>query len=503
MPSLPRIASVAICSLALVVSATPAQAAAPKPGSPEYVVRDLTNVTNSFGRTVGQVSNPAYLPALIKEIGTVSVTQLLAQLASPSRLSATAAMAVPGWNVGNPLRASWDGKRGVITPVAFTNRYGALLRGKVYSPKPGAKDPYTGTALKAPFPGVVLTPGSIQGSGGMYTWLAEDLAERGYVVLSYDVQGQGTSETLPHQTGTALPFCNPFAAPEPTEMTGCPGVPFQQSSNFVKGTEDATDFFFSTPSAHHKNFGSAGTTVDAFNPLWKQFDRSVDPRTATKGRTTRFAIIGHSLGAAAVSQVQGTDKRVAAVVALDKLQGAEGVKPSVPALGVQSEYGLVPGPSALSDSAVLLPVPGDIIPQRERASGFDAWRSKKIDTMVIVPRASTHLEYADIPLVMPASRYGQALSSVYVQRWLGRYLKHEGVSAKPAGADPLLATVVLLPRAGRKRGVEADHPQARQRTELLLLLGVRHHRPQRQDQAFQRRHRQGRRLHQLTLLLAG
>ena len=60
--------------------------------------------------------------------------------------------------------------------------------------------------------------------------------------------------------------------------------------------------------------------------------------------------------------------------------------------------------------------------------------------MVIVPRASTHLEYADIPLVMPASRYGQALSSVYTQRWLGRYLKHEGVASNPTGTDPLLDT---------------------------------------------------------------
>lgn len=44
--------------------------------------------------------------------------------------------------------------------------------------------------------------------------------------------------------------------------------------------------------------------------------------------------------------------------------------------------------------------------------------------MLVVPRASTHLEYTDIPLVLPASRWGQALSSVYVQTWLDRYLKH-------------------------------------------------------------------------------
>jgi hypothetical protein len=45
--------------------------------------------------------------------------------------------------------------------------------------------------------------------------------------------------------------------------------------------------------------------------------------------------------------------------------------------------------------------------------------------MVVVPRASTHLEYTDIPLALPASRYGQALSSVYTQAWLGTYLRHD------------------------------------------------------------------------------
>ena len=38
--------------------------------------------------------------------------------------------------------------------------------------------------------------------------------------------------------------------------------------------------------------------------------------------------------------------------------------------------------------------------------------------MLVVPRASTHLEYTDIALALPASRYGQDITSVYVQRWL-------------------------------------------------------------------------------------
>jgi hypothetical protein len=46
--------------------------------------------------------------------------------------------------------------------------------------------------------------------------------------------------------------------------------------------------------------------------------------------------------------------------------------------------------------------------------------------MLVVPRASTHLEWTDIPYALPASRYGQAFSSYYVQAWLDRYMKHQG-----------------------------------------------------------------------------
>jgi hypothetical protein len=54
--------------------------------------------------------------------------------------------------------------------------------------------------------------------------------------------------------------------------------------------------------------------------------------------------------------------------------------------------------------------------------------------MLIVPRASTHLEYTDIPLVLPASRYGQDLSSHYVQAWLDRYLKHQSNDSALTGS---------------------------------------------------------------------
>ncbi len=459
--------------MAVVVAAPAAQAQGgpkpsdPQPGTPEYGERDTRNIADAYGRQTGQQLSPAYVKALREEHGEVTLNQLTQQMATPNRLAITPGNVFPGWNGGNPLRRGWSGRRGLRVPVSYTNRYGALIRGNVFAPLPGAKDPYTGAALKPPYPGVVITTGSVQGSERMYFWLAQDLTERGYVVLTYDVQGQGTSETLPHDGSpvNALPFCNPFAEPQEIEQYGCPGVPAQQPSNFIYGTLDALDFFLSTPDQPYENRAADDVPVNAFNPLWKQFDRSADKRTVTPGRTTRVAIIGHSLGASAVSYVQGVDSRVETAVALDKLGlgygGVPEFKPVVPALGVQSEYGFGVQPYWLQHGSSIAPAPGDPSqppdPRRELATGFDGWKKAGVDSMVIVPRASTHLEYTDIAYALPASRYGQALASVYTQLWLDRYLKHKGEpKAKKART-----------RGGKRRRARARRAAIPQPDELL------------------------------------
>jgi dienelactone hydrolase len=425
--------------LALLAVPAAAQAGGPPPGSLEYIQRDNQNQADAYGRnTQQQLGNPAYMQALQADHGEAWLNQLAAQAAVPTRIAITPGNVFPGWNGGNPLRRGWSGSRGLSMAVKYTNRYGALIRGHVYAPLPGARDPYTHKRLRRPYPGVVITTGSIQGSEGMYVWLAEDLAERGYLVMTYDVQGQGTSETFPHENEqvNAVPFCNPFAPPAPGEQFGCPGVPAQQDSNFIYGTKDALSFFLSTPRKRYRSRNASDVQVNAFNPLWKLFDRSRDRRTRTKGRTRRVAIIGHSLGASAVSYVQGVDKRVETVVALDKLHGPGAssgipgpeVKAVVPALAVQSEYGFNTQPYFMQHGTSFQGQPGPPTeapdPRREQKTGFDGWKGAGVDSMLIVPRASTHLEYTDIALALPASRYGQAFTSVYVQRWLGRYMKH-------------------------------------------------------------------------------
>ncbi len=130
--------------------------AAPLPAAPAYVARDLQNMQDAYGRITGpggQLQNPAYLESLVAAGTADQTSQLLEQAASPTRIAVTPGRVVPGWNVGNPLRAGWNGTRGQSERISFTNRYGALLNGTVYRPKPGARDPYTGEVLRGPVPG--------------------------------------------------------------------------------------------------------------------------------------------------------------------------------------------------------------------------------------------------------------------------------------------------------------------------------------------------------------
>jgi hypothetical protein len=438
-------AGLALAITWVLVAATAGWAAGPAPGTPEYFQRDTQNMQDAYGRQTapdGQLS-PNYLAETPGGTNAEYLQQVANQAANPTRPIVDPGQWFPGWNQGNAYRQGWSGKRGIEIPVAFTNRYGALLRGDVYAPLPGARDPYTGKRLRGPFPAVVITTGSIQGSEKMYRWLAHDLAERGYVVLTYDVQGQGTSETFPHQGPQAdFPYCDPSAEPAEGEQNSCPGVPSQQSANFVYGTRDALTFLLSTPKRPYPNPAAGSARVNAFNPLWGRIDRRPDKRTVTPGRTTRVAIIGHSLGAAAVSYVQGIDSRVETTVAMDKLAATgsfaqdKTVTPKVPALGLQSEYGFNVAPYWAMG---MTPSPKDPSqapdPKREEKTGFDGWRQAGVDSMVIVPRASTHLEYTDINFALPASRYGQDVASHYTQAWLDKYLKHD-----PSADARLLAT---------------------------------------------------------------
>ena len=459
------LAAAAAVALSLAVGITPVAATSgPTPGSSAYMARDGANIENAFGRDGAELTSPAYVAGLPPAMVSRWLAQASYQAAHPADPGLTGGNLLPGWNAGNPDRTGWSGTRGRARAVHFTAADGAVLSGTLFAPLPHARDPYSDHPITYPLPGVVITTGSIQASAGVYDWLAEDLAERGYLVLSFDVQGQGTSETLPHQgPDPTVPGCSNSAGPD--QATACTGVPSEQQADFDQDTEDAVSFLLSTPTRPYPAVAS-GAPTSAFDPWWNLFDHSPDRHTVTPGRTTRVALIGHSTGAVTVSYLQGIDPRIETAVALDKItatahaisddQAQLGslpgpVVPKVPILGLQSEYGFEPQPyweascssfepcpAAPGGSATTPPDPSKAPdPNREEATGFDTWVAKGVDSMVLVPRASTHLDYTDEPPILPASVWGQAMASYYVQAWLNEYLKHQ-----PGAVSALLATTL-------------------------------------------------------------
>src|SRR3954454_9648140 len=148
---------------------------------------------------------------------------------------------------------------GLVAPVLFTARNGATLSGHVWATRSGPPSR----------PGVVITNGSVQADEQMYWYAAQALAKAGYVVLTFDPQGQGQSDTFGEGADRGE------------------GAPAQSDGRpFFDGTEDAINFFFSTPSHPYVPVPSCSTGTShaakqarraagldaAYNPLSGLFD---------------------------------------------------------------------------------------------------------------------------------------------------------------------------------------------------------------------------------------
>jgi hypothetical protein len=141
-------------------------------------------------------------------------------------------------------------------------------------------------------PGVLAFPPS----GGVadqrqVAYIARFLASNGYIVLSADPQGLGDSGVFSDPVCTTTPG---YSTPSP-----CPGVPFQQTDNWMEMARSALDFF-----------------VSSGNPLINRLD------------TAHIGTTGHSLGARVSSYLQDSrfdegaanrPSRIAATVGLDNL----------------------------------------------------------------------------------------------------------------------------------------------------------------------------------------
>jgi hypothetical protein len=164
----------------------------------------------------------AYQEQLTADTVANGAQALATQARDPGRLFITDLC----WNLGNGCAGdirlnNWGSNGyGLVRPVLFTARDGATLSGHVWATVAGP----------AKRPGIVITNGSVQADEQMYWWAAQTLAKAGYIVLTFDPQGQGQSDTF-------------GAGPDAGE-----GVPAQTDGRpFYDGTEDAIDFLSRRP----------------------------------------------------------------------------------------------------------------------------------------------------------------------------------------------------------------------------------------------------------------
>lgn len=310
----------------------------------------------------------------------------------------------------------WDGTAGTRTPVLYTARSGATISGNIWATEEGPDQR----------PAVVITSGSVQAPETLYWGLAATLASHGYVVMTYDTQGQSRSDTMG----------------EGADQNE--NVPAQQPSNFVDGTEEALDFMLSTEADPYvpRDSCTSGTShadkqerrvADGLNAAFNPFSELVDD--------DRIGVAGQSLGAAAVSFAGQKDPRVDAIVGWDNLRGAEKLSDCAsapdtrtdapitkPALGISNDYGITQTPFS-----------SDPDPQQHNGAFLD-YRAAGVDSMQMNIRGGTHFEAAFIPgsfTPIPlgaATLRGNDLAAWYTTAWFDKYVKCPG-AANPTACE--------------------------------------------------------------------
>jgi dienelactone hydrolase len=357
---------------------------------------------------------PAYQARLAQVSLANEQAALAAQAADPEREFQTD-LCARGENgcAGDARLYDWGPTGyGIVKPVLFTARDGATLSGHVWATRAGP----------AQRPGIVITNGSVQAPERVYWFAAQALAKAGYVVLTWDTQGQGMSDTAGE-------------APDQRE-----GTPAQSDGRpFFDGTEDAIDFFLSTPTAPYEprpscNSGTSHAAKqdrraragldNAYDPLWSL----VDP--------TRLGIAGHSYGASGVSYIGQWDPRVKAIVAWDNLAAPDPAQPfggnggqpveqgcvdpsqrtvapvTKPALGMSADYFIPPVPNT-SDPDPLA-----------KSSESLAYSKAGVDTGELIIRGGTHYDFDWVPnQAFPATLRGADMIDWYTTAWFDKYVK--------------------------------------------------------------------------------
>jgi dienelactone hydrolase len=373
-----------------------APAGNPAPGTSDWQRRDTENQYCASLRLRDQVQSPAFTFANTSQSNGLYLAQAQEQIADgPGHIHGGFTTLIPGAQTADPFRTldRWTAAGlGKVTRVKFTSLDGAQLRGHVFEPN--------GPPPAGGYPGVVITDGSIQAYEQLYYWAAQDLVANGYEVMTFDVQGQGDSDLFPAGCPSVL---------DPIGATSCKGVPYQQNYNFYQGAEDALNWFLS-----------------AGNP----YRADLDPG--------RIGIAGHSLGAAAVSNVGQCDNRVKTIVAWDNLNKVTDCSGVIVPPAYQYTDGKVVHTSALAltNDYLFNPQPASSPPNPHAKDGaYKQLVGAGLDSEIVTFRGATHLTYSYVPYVLPASELAERMAAHYTVAWFDRYLKGD-----PSGYRRLTTT---------------------------------------------------------------
>lgn len=371
----------------------------------------------------------------------------LDQYANPPFMAASAARAADAVQDGNvvnvdPFRRDWPVTRGTALAVEVPSRYGVRMQATLYGPRDTSRHP-----------GIVLLTGGNGPREGLEEF-AHDLAESGYVVLGLEAQGDGhTAKRAPDPVPSTPEdeYCRPgnfggWQGPQEMgirETSQCaggftPAAAAPDAAAFATGTLAYYESAIAEDEA-----GPAGAAqfydADKARKTFAALDAAAWLRSKANPWAHRLArtplgIAGHSLGAHAAALAGNGDPqhRFGAVVSWDSFGSVvPTVRPRVPTLFFHHEldYGL---PKRR--------VPAAELPGYRDAAAF---RDAGVPTGVIVPDASTHLDFTflDYPVTqagtatvglcpdclpgLNASRDGTRVAVHYSRAWFDRMLKRD------------------------------------------------------------------------------
>jgi dienelactone hydrolase len=406
-------------ALGLLATACTLCAAAPAAAAfdPEVEAKNY-----SKGKEREAIYNTPEYQAQLAEVSTQNEKAAAEMQAADPEREFMASLCARGDNgcAGDVRLYRWQANGGIVRKVLFTARSGATISGHVWATNAGP----------AKRPGIVITNGSVQAPEQLYWYAAQALAKDGYVVLTFDPQGQGQSD----EHGQA---------PDQEE-----GFPAQSDGRpFFDGTEDALNFFLSTPKHPYEPVPSCSTGTSHAAKQDKRvkagLDAAYDPLSGMLN-PHRLGLAGHSYGAAGVSYIGQWDPRVKAIVAWDNLaapnpnqkSGASGGGPAEqpcpanpaarsvppvtkPALGMSADYFIPPEPNTSQ--------PEPLAKSRESF----AYSAAGVDTGEIIIRGGTHYDFSWIPNSgFPATLRGADEIAWYTTAWFDRYVKGQSSAAK-------------------------------------------------------------------------